>query len=818
VYYWSSIRKLKANYHPCRGVQEDLVCKILQQHVIIEKDPVQAHTALLELPGIAKYCRSLKTEDEKEHFERHLRKYVNIYLPDCPFEVDTTNRYTIMTAEACIKARKPIKKGEAIKYLSGIQVEMTEKEEKELSSRTDFSIVLSSRRKRPSLFLGPARFANHDCDSNAKLNTTGPHGIHIVARKDIEAGDEITVTYGDDYFGIDNCECLCATCESLTRNGWDPRGPLLNEDSSDGEDEEDESEPTKARRNLKSESHSRSPSTLGKRKRITDEIAPRENEKAERRGKRSRGRPKQHRYGGDEDEEEVKVSATTPKYRRRDALSEESTRVGDRDSLEELAESRRNSRGHILPQAEDMSTPGRSESSLERQAWSPSPSPNGLLEKIFNLLESIGERKLQEEELKSRTATPKPATPLQAAGGAQSEALPEDSSHSKPETSQNTDQQSNRSDSLLLLARSSLSCPRGLSRTPSTERVPPPNRSISPDKSNLQIHKAKLHATKKERSTSSLRNVINAKDEDPAVFSISPSPASPDRLGSSNGPCKDQAENEEPDSTGSSSPSSHNDYFSATSQTSSMTSLESESFAAGNIAFSICQMLTTEVDEDLGEEQHKPSTATDEANAEDAMEIDESDTIESAPSRGRKQLRTSPRKAQPATSTATSTPPVQSIENNEQDEDDEDDEKRGEARTPGDYTLCKALLSTTYHRWVECRNCDEFFVQGDAYLTRIACPRCERHSKLYGYYWPKTDKDGKFDKEARVLDHRTIHRFIDPEDERSEPKGRKTLVDVIRERELSSRQESEEVEQRIEKRLRNSPRRSESRRKMRTTM
>ena len=818
MYYWSSIRKLKANYHPCRGVQEDLVCKILQDHVIIEKDPGQAHAELLKLPGITKYCRSLRTEDEKEHFERHLRKYVNIYLPDCPFEVDTTNRYTIMTAEACIKARKSIKKGEAVKYLSGIQVEMTEKEEKELSSRTDFSIVLSSRRKRPSLFLGPARFANHDCDSNAKLNTTGPHGIHIVARKDIEAGDEITVTYGDDYFGIDNCECLCATCESLARNGWDPRGPVLNEDSSDDEDDEDESEPTRSRTNVKFESHSRSPSTLGKRKRITDEITPTQNEKPERRGKRSRGRPKKHRYGGDEDEE-VKVSTKTPRYRRRDAVSEKSRRVGDRTSLEELAESRRNSRGHILPQAEDMSTPSRSESSLERQAWSPSPSPNGFLEKIFNLLGSIGERKLQEEEeLKSRTVTPKPSTPLQADAGAQSEALTEPSSHSKHGSSQNTDQQSNRSDSPLSSTRSSLSCPRHLSRSPSTERVPPQKRSISPDKSNLQIHKAKLQAIKKERSASSLRNVINAEDEDPAVFSVSPSPASPDRLRSSNGPRKDQTENEEPESTGSSSPSSHNDNFSATSQTSSMPSLESESFAAGNIAFSICQMLTTDVDEDLSEEQHKTSTATDEGNVEDAMEIDQRETIESAPTRGRKQLRTSPRKEQLTASTGTSIPPVQSIESDAQDEDDEDDEKRGEARTPGDYTLCKALLSTTYHRWVECRNCEEHFVQGDAYLTRIACPRCERHSKLYGYYWPKTDKDSKFDREERVLDHRTIHRFIDPEEERSEPKGRKTLAEMVRERELSSRQESEEVEPRIEKRLRNSPRRAESRRKMRMTM
>jgi histone-lysine N-methyltransferase SUV420H len=33
--------------------------------------------------------------------------------------------------------------------------------------------------------------------------------------------------------------------------------------------------------------------------------------------------------------------------------------------------------------------------------------------------------------------------------------------------------------------------------------------------------------------------------------------------------------------------------------------------------------------------------------------------------------------------------------------------------------------------------------------------------------WPKTDKEGKDDKEERVLDHRTIHRFVPPSEERT---------------------------------------------------
>ncbi len=84
-----------------------------------------------------------------------------------------------------------------MKYLTGIQIIMTEEEEEFInSSRRDFSIVVSSRNKAASLFLGPARFANHDCGANARLLTQGNSGMDIIAARDIEIGEEITVSYG----------------------------------------------------------------------------------------------------------------------------------------------------------------------------------------------------------------------------------------------------------------------------------------------------------------------------------------------------------------------------------------------------------------------------------------------------------------------------------------------------------------------------------------------------------------------------------------------------------------------------------------------
>ncbi len=81
---------------------------------------------------------------------------MRLYLPDCPFEVSSTNRYTIYTHEASITARRFIKKNETIRYLAGIQVVITPEEEAELSKRKkDFSIVISSAASAPTSSWAP---------------------------------------------------------------------------------------------------------------------------------------------------------------------------------------------------------------------------------------------------------------------------------------------------------------------------------------------------------------------------------------------------------------------------------------------------------------------------------------------------------------------------------------------------------------------------------------------------------------------------------------------------------------------------------------
>ncbi|KAF2175906.1 SET domain-containing protein, partial [Zopfia rhizophila CBS 207.26] len=150
-------------------------------------------------------------------FKNQLTSYVQMYLPDCPFEINTTRQYSVIP-EGCVTARRPIDRG-VIKYLYGFLVSLKEEEEHDLDvTGRNFTIVTSSRSNCSSLFLGPARFVNHDCEGNAELRPAND-GMQIVATRYIRIGEEITVKYGSHYFGEDNCDCLCATCASIGRNG-----------------------------------------------------------------------------------------------------------------------------------------------------------------------------------------------------------------------------------------------------------------------------------------------------------------------------------------------------------------------------------------------------------------------------------------------------------------------------------------------------------------------------------------------------------------------------------------------------------------------
>jgi histone-lysine N-methyltransferase SUV420H len=508
-----------------RGILEESVTSILLHDVIVAKDVSKAETALLNLPGLRKYLDKLRATREKDWFRRHMRKYIAMYLPECAFEVTTTNRYTITAQEAAVSARKYISAGKTIQYLTGTLVPITREEEIDLDlTRRDFSIVMSSRKKTPSLFLGPARFANHDCNANGRLVMRGSEGMEVVATRDIEVGDEITVTYGENYFGINNCECLCHTCEYLVQNGWAP------------------------------------PAT-----------------------------------SGDEEGEAPSPGKEQPSER---------TTALDTQEPEPPSKRRKIQRGpsRLIPEISALST------------------------------------------TPSNTSTPSRETgPLPA---------------SAPETRDST-----------LLSSTTRDDPKALQ--PLILAADKPNGPISA--------------------------IIDDASSCSAVDASSPG---------------DQG------STPATSVSDVTAPRDSTDQTS--TDIKRESSAPRKL-----------MDIELSE----PDDG-DLSDLSNSWELD--DTKMTVVKRDEQ-----PKKRQRKRRLFTSVEP-----------------EPPKYRVPGDYTKTPRLLAQRYDRWVDCQTCSAWFVQSDSYFTRKECPRCERHSKLYGYRWPKTDKEGRNDTEERVMDHRTVHRFL----------------------------------------------------------
>ncbi|ORZ06571.1 hypothetical protein BCR41DRAFT_167585 [Lobosporangium transversale] len=211
VSLWFQTHKMNKDYRPLR-LNQDKILEIIQRRVIVERKVTEAIKDLLDIEFFKKL---FQTEKEIQDFTTHARRYLSIYLPTAGFEISHTDRYSSVTnkSEACVIANRPFEVGNELRYCAGTIANLNEQEEKDLENRTsDFSVIKTSR-KGTCLFLGPARFVNHDCDPNCSFMSAGANVIYFKVLKPINVNDEITTHYGDNYFGTNNQECLCATCE-----------------------------------------------------------------------------------------------------------------------------------------------------------------------------------------------------------------------------------------------------------------------------------------------------------------------------------------------------------------------------------------------------------------------------------------------------------------------------------------------------------------------------------------------------------------------------------------------------------------------------
>ncbi|KAL7322363.1 histone lysine methyltransferase Set9, variant 2 [Mucor circinelloides] len=170
-------------------------------------------------PYFKEYVSNLPPK-EARCFHHHLSRYLIMFSHQAGFEVSSTTRYT-GTMEACILATRDWEAGESVDCCSGAITELTKEDDAKLKSEgRDFSVMVSTRKKCTCLFLGPARFMNHDCDANCEFTLLNSNTISFKVQRDIRCGEEMTVYYGDHYFGIDNCECRCLSCERMQEGSF----------------------------------------------------------------------------------------------------------------------------------------------------------------------------------------------------------------------------------------------------------------------------------------------------------------------------------------------------------------------------------------------------------------------------------------------------------------------------------------------------------------------------------------------------------------------------------------------------------------------
>ncbi|KAJ3212868.1 hypothetical protein HDU82_004781 [Entophlyctis luteolus] len=204
------------------------VIGLIRRRVVAERSPDAAAAELSHAfvhgdlaPGFEDFFKN-RSDEQILDFREHMKRYFSMYLPSAGFEIARTYRYKSSgKIEACIIASKKWRPGDEIRHCTGYIAELTDQDEAHLSTR-DFSVMYSTRKGCMCLFLGPARFVNHDCQPNCKFIPTGTNAICFKVLREIHPGDEITAYYGGDYFGDNNRECLCATCEEAGVGGFAP--------------------------------------------------------------------------------------------------------------------------------------------------------------------------------------------------------------------------------------------------------------------------------------------------------------------------------------------------------------------------------------------------------------------------------------------------------------------------------------------------------------------------------------------------------------------------------------------------------------------
>ena len=154
-------------------------------------------------------------KEEKKELESHLEKYLLGLTDEREFALVKTTRYAMEGYEgAKILAKKEVEKGKKIETLLGKTAAIREDQEEMLRNRgVDTSCIIKSQ-KSLLIVNGPVCFINHDCRPNCEFYRLPSGDICFEAKRKIKLDEELTMDYGAGYFGRNQKNCQCQTCES----------------------------------------------------------------------------------------------------------------------------------------------------------------------------------------------------------------------------------------------------------------------------------------------------------------------------------------------------------------------------------------------------------------------------------------------------------------------------------------------------------------------------------------------------------------------------------------------------------------------------
>lgn len=172
---------------------------------------------------------NIRPGKESKMFECLRKLYDHVLQSKSKFSIIRCDRYPgDGDSGAKIIATSDIPKGLVIKELAG-NLCTVKNEWFWIKGRNDFSVVQTASSKQISrLWLGPAAYANHDCESNCLIYSLSKNSVCLRTNRKIFAGEEITIFYGAEYFGPQNEDCMCVSCEKKGEGKFLRQEPLTN--------------------------------------------------------------------------------------------------------------------------------------------------------------------------------------------------------------------------------------------------------------------------------------------------------------------------------------------------------------------------------------------------------------------------------------------------------------------------------------------------------------------------------------------------------------------------------------------------------------